>query len=118
MENKEFDDSNTFSNVSKKDRITYAQHWILLIRRASALRIDGDRQAYITAVKMLVSSLLSKERQRVRDIIASEYGDISRAPAYELVPVYDTILEIVIDELERKGYLTRETVVGIGVADV
>lgn len=105
--------------ASKRDKVAYTQHWIELIRHATNLRINRDNGGYIVAMKMLVSSLLSEERKDVRAYITEKHkGQFDNMVELEQSELYDDILEKVIDVLQEKGYLTKDTIIPQGVASL
>ena len=86
-----------FDKASRWDKTKYSEVWIKQIRVAVELLSNRDHSGFFDATDVLIMSLLSPERLKVR-----EYQRTLEGTKLEQ---YNQIFEYIIDVLDAKGFL-------------
>jgi len=91
--------------ASTKDRIKFADTWVLLIRRATLERLQSNYIKFVQSVDTLISILYIEERTKVAEFRRSLH---LTQPHITEIDEYILSLTHIVDLLKAKGYLTTE----------
>ena len=102
--------------ASWADKAKYSDTWILIIKHATLARIQSSNPEYYRSIDILIVVLLSEER-----IKAKAMKNLLINKGLEGAPLYDKLLEYIIDILDKAGYLTKKSITqqgGVDLADI
>ena len=99
------DPHKSIEKASTKDRIKFADTWVLLIRRATLEHLQSNYIKFVQTVNILIAVLYVEERTKVAEFRKNLHLE---QPKVTEIDEYVLVLTYIIDILKEKGYLTTE----------